>query len=285
MGGAVMLRGRTAVLATMHGKEQAIAPVLQDSLEIQVSVPPELDTDQFGTFTRDIPRAGTQLEAARRKALAAMEMTGCDLALASEGSFGPHPAMPWVACDRELVVLIDRQHDLELVGEALSASTNYRQTTVSSVAAALTFAAEVQFPSHALVVMPQQQPDPSQPIYKGITQAAQLIATVEQLLQAGSEIWIETDMRAHVNPGRMAVIRQATEELVVNIKQTCPRCDWPGFQVVRQLPGLPCAGCGSPTTLIYSWVYACKKCSYQETVDFPQGHTKADPGQCAFCNP
>jgi hypothetical protein len=84
----------------MHGKEQAIAPVLKESLDLYIEVPPEFNSDRFGTFTRDIPRAGSQLESARNKALAAMEVTGSDLGLASEGAFGPHPAMPWVACDR-----------------------------------------------------------------------------------------------------------------------------------------------------------------------------------------
>jgi hypothetical protein len=285
MEGQVVLEGRTAVLATMHGKEQAIAPVFKDALKVDVLVPVDFDSDQFGTFTRDIPRAGSQLESARKKALAALEVTGCDLGLASEGAFGPHPAMPWVACDRELVLLIDRQHDLELVGEVLSASTNYRQTTIASVAEALTFAAEVQFPSHGLVVMPQQTPEQEQTIHKGITQQEQLVAIVERLLKDSPQIWIETDMRAHMNPSRMAVIREATEDLVKKIQQTCPECDWPGFQVTRQLPGLPCGACGSPTTLTYSWVYTCQNCDHQHTIHFPEGQTVADPGQCAYCNP
>ena len=37
MTGQAMLGGRTAVLATMHGKEQAIAPVLKDSLALQLN--------------------------------------------------------------------------------------------------------------------------------------------------------------------------------------------------------------------------------------------------------
>lgn len=285
MTGSSMLKGRTAVLATMHGKEQAIAPVLKESLDLYIEVPPEFNSDRFGTFTRDIPRAGSQLESARNKALAAMEVTGSDLGLASEGAFGPHPAMPWVACDRELVLLIDRQHDLELVGETLSASTNYRQTKISSVTEALSFAGEVQFPSHGLVVMPQQKPSHGQDIHKGITHQDTLIAVVERLLKQQPTVWIETDMRAHRNPSRMAVIEKAAEDLVQKIQQTCPECHWPGFQVTRRLPGLPCAGCGSPTTLIYSWVYTCQKCDHQQTVHFPEGITHADPGQCGFCNP
>jgi peptide subunit release factor 1 (eRF1) len=136
-----------------------------------------------------------------------------------------------------------------------------------------------------VVVMPEQSPKNNREIYKGIVQERELIAAVEDLLSTHQSIWIETDMRAHLNPSRMAVIREAAEDLVQKIQQTCPECNWPGFQVTRRLPGLPCAGCGSPTTLIYSWVYTCQKCDYQQTVPFPEGLTKADPGQCAYCNP
>jgi hypothetical protein len=43
---------RTAIVATMHQKEQAIAPILQPPLGISITVPESFDTDTFGTFTR-----------------------------------------------------------------------------------------------------------------------------------------------------------------------------------------------------------------------------------------
>ena len=49
---APMAEPITAVLATMHGKERAIAPLLQRTLGLAVKVPPGLDTDRFGTFSR-----------------------------------------------------------------------------------------------------------------------------------------------------------------------------------------------------------------------------------------
>ena len=47
-----------AVLATMHGKERAIAPVLARFLGLKVEVAPGLDTDAFGTFSREAARTG-----------------------------------------------------------------------------------------------------------------------------------------------------------------------------------------------------------------------------------
>ncbi len=53
-------RGRTAVLGTKHGKEQVIAPLLDEHLGVRVVVPDGFDTDRFGTFTRDVDRAGDE---------------------------------------------------------------------------------------------------------------------------------------------------------------------------------------------------------------------------------
>ena len=56
--------GRSAVLATMHRKEEAIVPALQSTVGLLVAPAPGLDTDQLGTFTGEISRAGTMLDAA-----------------------------------------------------------------------------------------------------------------------------------------------------------------------------------------------------------------------------
>jgi len=96
-------RGRTAVLATMHGKEKVIVPLLEE-LGIKVIIPSTLNTDVFGTFTQDIGRTGNQLEAARAKAKAALALTGLDLAIASEGSFGADPQIPFVRSNLELIL-------------------------------------------------------------------------------------------------------------------------------------------------------------------------------------
>ncbi|MEO1070551.1 MAG: DUF6671 family protein, partial [Cyanobacteria bacterium J06638_6] len=205
--------GRVAVLATMHRKEAAIAPQLEAQLGVTVTVPPGFDTDAFGTFTGDIKRPSDQLTTARLKAAAALRQTGESLAIASEGSFGPHPQIPFVACDRELVLLIDRQHQLEIVGECLSTDTNYHSQVIHSLKEALAFAESVGFPWHGLVI---KGGEADRILGKGITDADKLLDVVEQALSQSppSTARIETDMRALYNPTRMAVIAQATEDLV-----------------------------------------------------------------------
>ncbi|MEG4641299.1 hypothetical protein QUB23_32890, partial [Microcoleus sp. Aus8_D4] len=96
---------RTAVLATMHHKERVMAPILKRELGVKILIPADFDTDAFGTFTREVKRLGTQIEAARQKAAKALEMAGETLAFASEGTFGPHPMMPYLPANREIVIL------------------------------------------------------------------------------------------------------------------------------------------------------------------------------------
>ncbi|QYO65121.1 DUF6671 family protein [Leptolyngbya sp. 7M] len=226
---------RTAVLATMHRKEDVIAPLLEQELGLQIVVPQNFNTDRFGTFSREVKRAGSQLEAARIKAQAAMQTTGAAIALASEGAFGPHPAMPYLPCNRELVLLLDSQNQLEIVGEALSTETNFSQTQVKTLAEALEFAERVGFPQHGLVVIAGENAGTdmvtADQIIKGIVTEADLVDALEWALAQTQTAWIETDMRAMYNPTRMQVIRQATENLIAKIKQFCPRCGRPGFEI------------------------------------------------------
>jgi hypothetical protein len=276
---------RECVLATMHRKEQVIAPILEQQLGVKVVLPQELNTDEFGTFTRDIKRAGDQKNAARLKAEKAMALTGLTLAFASEGSFGPHPAIPFVACDHEIVLLSDRTHDLEIVGQAISTETNYSHKSIQSLEAAFAFALQVGFPTHGLVAMSEAQPTQSSHVVKGIMDEAQLTETVTWLLKKFGQAHLETDMRAMYNPMRMKVIAQATEDLVHRISQRCPQCSCPGFAPAERKPGLPCALCGSPTNSTLAVVYRCLKCNFNNVAYFPDEQEFADPTYCLCCNP
>lgn len=281
--------GRTAILATMHRKEEAIAPLLTSALALEIVVPDGFDSDQFGTFTRDIKRPANQLATARLKAMHALEhlgeALGTELAIASEGSFGPHPLMPYVPLNRELVLLIDRRHGLEIAGHAATPDTNYSHQQVDSLEAALKFAQTAGFPSHGLVVMPAAEGSDPTEIHKGITQEDQLREIVTAILKRHGHAHLETDMRAMMNPTRMRAIALATQDLIRKLQQTCPQCHAPGFDVGDRQPGLPCGLCHAPTDLTLAAIYCCAQCGFTETVRYPDGQELADPAQCAYCNP
>jgi hypothetical protein len=281
-------RGRLAVLATMHRKEQVIAPVLEDALGLRVEVLQSVDTDRFGTFTREVPRPGSQRETARLKAQAALAaVPEADFGLASEGSFGPHPWLPWVAGGRELITLVSRVGGLELAGVDLTAETNHGSRLVDSVADALAFAQDIRFPTHAVVVMGVRngEPDVTNGLYKGLMTTEALEAAVRVVLERDGAAHLESDMRAHVNPTRMAAIGRAAQDLVRLALSGCPCCERPGFDIVERLRGLPCAECGLPTRRVRIDIFGCAGCGFREERLPATGTAPASPGECDICNP
>lgn len=275
---------RDCVLATMHGKEEAISPVLSATLGVTVEVPKYFDTDRFGTFTRDIRRVGTQLEAARAKAVAAMELTGLDLAVSSEGSFGTHPDLPFLPSNLELVLLVDKKHKIEIAGHFRSSTVMAQGLEVLTVDDAVAAAIAWGFPGQGVIV--RLSKFSNQNIYKDVSSVVELREVVTKLLLQSSlnTVYIETDMRAHRCPTRMDTIKEAAASLVKNCQSQCPRCGCPGFVVVDTIVGLPCRDCRLPTDDALAIKLLCQKCHHAEQKPVSDA-VSAEPGQCAFCNP
>lgn len=282
-----LFTGRVAVIATMHEKEKAIAPILESELGVQCIVPKNFNTDVFGTFTRDIARPADQIATARLKAKKALEITGETIAIASEGSFAPHPDLPFIASNREIVILIDTLNQLEIVGQEISTETNFNSQAIKSVEEAQSFARKIGFPSHGLVIMLNPDSSDREEIFKGINTQERLreIVTFAFSKSTTGKVHIETDMRALYNPTRMQNIAKATRNLIHKISQICPNCGCPGFDAIAYRRGLPCGLCNFPTSAIRSVVYQCQKCSFQQENLFPRGMKAADPAQCMYCNP
>ena len=159
---AELYAGRRIALLTQHGKERAIAPVLESALGCRVERVAGYDTDRLGTFTREIPRAGTQIEAARKKARLGMELSELPLGLASEGSFGPDPFTGMFSWNLEMIVWIDDALGIEVVGAA-SGKTNFAHRLAADWAEAETFARAAGFPEHHLVARPGARRRPADP--------------------------------------------------------------------------------------------------------------------------
>lgn len=275
--------GRRVALLTQHGKERVIGSVLDAALGCRVERVSGFDTDTLGSFTRDIPRAGTQYEAARRKARIGMELSGLPLGLASEGAFGPDPMAGLFPWNVELLVFIDDERGIEVTGRAQQA-TRFAHLLTDDWEQAAQFARQTGFPEHHLVVRPQGQDDPR--IEKDIATWAALEAAFNQARgQAeNGRAFLENDARAHAHPTRMEVIRLAAEDLAMKLDSPCPACGTPGFWVVERVAGLPCADCGAPTSEIRAEVHGCVKCTHRETRERTD-RQHADPGRCDYCNP
>ena len=278
-----LYQGRRIALLTQHGKEGVIASVLDTALGCRVERVSGFDTDTLGTFTRDIPRPGTQLEAVRRKARVGMELSGLPLGLASEGSFGPDPMTGMFAWNVELLVFIDDERGIEVTGVAQGA-TNFSHRLTADWAVAQAFAEQAGFPAHHLVVRPEREDDPR--MRKGIAAWEELeVAFISALAEsANGQVFIETDVRAHANPTRMTNIRLAAEDLVKKLNSLCPACGTAGFWIVERVDGLPCEACGAPTRETRAEVFGCLKCAHRETRERAD-RQYADPGRCDSCNP
>ncbi len=278
-------QGERAILATMHGKERVIAPLARRFLGLALEPVAGLDTDAFGTFTRTVARIGSPLDAARAKIAAGLALQpDARIALASEGSFGRHPTIPFCVLARELVMLVDRGTGLEIVGHYATPDTNFGHTVVTSVAAGLDFARWAGFPEHSVIVTGRRDnyPAPEIAMFRDSASWADLAAAFDAVLAAHGAACAEADMRAHRNPRRMRAIGRATIDLIRRARERCPACGAPGFGVTERVAGLPCGSCGAPTLISRAEVMACQRCGHR--TERALAAASADPANCPECN-
>lgn len=275
--------GQTTALLTQHGKERILGPLLAEHLGCALHHVTGFDTDQLGTFTRERPREGTQLGAARRKARVGMQLSGLQLGLASEGSFGPDPHTGWLPWNVEIVVWIDDVRGLEVVGTAQGPADD-RQAVLSSAEQLMAFANQAGFPAHGLVLRPNG-PE-GLPVHKDLETWADLTEAFEAASRQsqGHEVFAESDLRAHRNPTRQSLIQRAGLDLVQRLACTCPECRSPGFGRHGHVPGLRCRACGRRTALPLAEVWRCVSCAHELQRPLPSG-SGASPAQCSHCNP
>ncbi|RTY86493.1 DUF6671 family protein [Flavobacterium sp. RSP15] len=278
-----MFEGRQLLIATKHHKEKVIAPIFEKGLGVHCFVPESYDSDIFGTFSGEVERKNTAVETVRAKCLAAMEEFDCDLAIASEGSFGSHPSIFFAQSDDEFLIFIDKKNDLEIIARELSLKTNFHGENISSKEMLLDFANKIQFPAHAIIL--RSKPDDLTTLVKGITTKSELEDTFQHLVNKYGSVYAETDMRALYNPTRMGVIKVAAQKLLETIKTECPSCKAPGYCVIDAKQGLPCSWCSAPTRSTLSFIYSCKKCCFSSEKMYPHQKITEEPGFCDSCNP
>ncbi|MGC5196745.1 DUF6671 family protein, partial [Aphanothece microscopica] len=220
--------GCRVCLTTLHGKERVLARPFFHGLGAELLVA-GCDTDQLGSFSGEIERLADPLTTCRRKAALGLAATGLPLGLASEGSFGPHPAVPFLPVGQEVLVFIDLERELTVVEQRLELRTTFASRTVRpaelSSAAFTAWLHQVRFPSHALIARPAQpSPRAARLCIKAIRSRADLEGALGHCAAASDDgaVLVETDMRAHCNPTRMASIRRLGFQLVRRLRELCP---------------------------------------------------------------
>lgn len=275
------------ILPTKHAKSTAIAPHFAKVLGAGV-VEHIVDTDTLGTFSGEVERKGNALECAREKCQLSTSKIkkAVQYTLASEGSFGPHPKMPFIPCNHEVLYLVDKKHNFHLHVSHMSTDTNYSMQTIDSVEELHKFAAKALFPSHALILRPNDELSENS-IHKGISTYEELDTIFAKCKQESQDdkVWVETDMRAHVNPTRMSVISELALKMAKRLKSLCPKCSIPGWGHVSQEIGLACRSCGLATDRAKYEIFSCNKCDHKQKFAIGEPGKLAEPEFCLNCNP
>ena len=278
--------GREICLTTRHGKERALARPFSLGLGASLAVSPS-NTDLLGTFSGEVQRLDDARSTCRRKALMGLEHSGLRLGLASEASFGPHPAVPMLAVGQELLLFVDLDRGLQVLEQRLDWRTNYAQKLLEPDEDPSAWLKQVGFPSHAVIARPADASAGRWGWHQDLSSTISLTAALEACRRADSrgQVWLEADMRAHRNPTRMRSIRRVGVALARRLGTVCPSCTAPGWGVLDIRPGLPCRLCGTATELTAAEIWGCVACGHQTERPRRDGLLAADPGLCPWCNP
>jgi hypothetical protein len=271
-------------VATKHKKEIVFKSVFSQ-LGLNYIAANEIDTDVLGTFTGEIERKFSPLETALQKAkLLASEINNVDFIIANEGTFGPHPTIPFVVSDSEVILMYEVKTGKYFYFHDISTNTNFAETEISSFNQLNDFLSQVKFPSHALIVSAKLN-DGRIHYEKGIQDQHNLEFQVNRLINISCNlsVKVQTDMRAHLNPTRMNFIAECAQKFVEELKCSCPKCNYPQFKIRRTERGLPCYICNNPTQSIKKYIYECLNCNYTEEKNNEKEFE--DPMYCEFCNP
>lgn len=275
--------GRRIAVGTRHGKQDQLGPAFREVLGADLVVPPDLDTDRFGTFSGEIPRTMPAADAARAKARLAMSITGLPFGMASEASYGPLPGLGWPGHE-EILLFCDDEHGFEIL-------EGHRTTEVPGTLRTVAGIDDVPppllagLPDQALIVRPGGDPGPVEAITKGITDPEALRRAIDRVMADFPDrlAVVEPDLRAQHNPSRRRVLSGLARTLARRLATRCPRCRLPGFGRVDVEPGLPCRACGTPTALAGAEIHGCGGCGHRITR--PVAAAYADPADCPACNP
>ena len=278
-----MFQNRKLLVATKHEKEKIVGPLLESELGVICMTDASLDTDVLGTFTGEVERILDPVSAAREKCRLGAEVSGCDLVLASEGSFGPHPSVYFISANQEILLLVDRKNNIEILASELSVETNFNAKTLYNEEALSLFAEQAGFPEHGLII--RKSREDTNELYKGIRDPDQLYKLFGELIGRYGSLYVETDMRAMHNPTRREVIKKAAEKLIRKIQSVCPECNTPGFGITGAEKGLICWSCGFPTDSVKAHLFTCGSCGFQKQDQFPNQKELEDPMYCSRCNP
>lgn len=279
----MLYEGQTICYSTKHGKEKQSDRLFRVALGAKLFAPPGIDTDVLGTFSGDVPRNGSPRDVVKRKCLMGLELSGLSVGLANEGSFGPHPYIPFIPNGVEVMCFIDNERGIEIFEYATFCRTNFSQSEVSCLEDLHKFMHTIGFPKHSLIIRPSMKDTLN--IYKGLNDLSSIETAYQEChkLSLNGAVSVESDMRAHHNLIRRRTLIKLTKKMVQRLLRPCPKCKLPGWGETARMPGLPCSLCFSKTLDMRCRIFTCPTCQHEERI--PASKHAADPKFCPHCNP
>jgi hypothetical protein len=277
--------GSHITFATNHGKAAAAHEPFARVLSAHIH-PLSIDSDSLGTFSGEVERPGSMLDALRGKVKLARLSTNTRFVLVSEGSFSAPGGLGFLVQGIEMLMVHDADTGAEIIEQYISYETNYATATLRTTDALKNFLGQMSFGSHSLMLYPDGVPLHGN-IRKGITTWAEAESTFIAMRSASpaQSVMAMSDMRAHVNPTRMRAIQSCCELLALRLNTHCPSCRSGGFGLIATIPGLPCEECGSPTSRARGETHACPFCSHTREMPRSDGRKSASAAECDWCNP
>lgn len=215
--------GLPVLIATMHGKEAILGPLLA-KLGFKVLLPVGYDTDALGTFSGDIRRHGTAFDAVLEKAKRACLATGVPRAVASEGSYRPSQELFPGARNVELLSFVDLETDYSCIEHLSNTATLFAKGRVRpdlDAPETRALLAEMRWPGIKALVVPE---DPAlgtwpEDVFKGIGDRDELLQALQACAAKTKDglAHMETDLRAHMNPTRMESIASVAKLLAARL--------------------------------------------------------------------
>lgn len=273
--------GITALLPTRHGKESAIRAGFAGILDLTIQSV-DVDTDSLGTFSGEVERKLSPLQSAIAKTELAQESYGGEFFIASEGSIGHDPRIPFVVSDHEIVIFRDVARNIVITESEISFEIKAARIEITPGQPIDDFLERADFPRHGLIVKGVDHARAT-PI-KGITDRESLDRAIEEIAANSPAVIVEHDFRAHFSPSRMAVIESAARKLALRISQLCPACSTPGYGVVDVLRGVPCSECGELNPeAVHQEKLGCHLCDVTTLGKIICSDLPVE--KCIYCNP
>lgn len=261
---------KNAALLTKHRKSQQLAPILYD-IGIELVEIDFFDTDKLGTFSGEIERKLSPKDCALTKAKKAVELSGLNVGIGSEGSFGGGP-LPGIMNWNQEIICLYQETPRRIVYGIAEGPTPLKALKAASLGELKQKLADFDKQKWMLTC-----PDGT---LKGLSDKE--VIAIHQTPYTEWPIYLEPDLRAMNSPLRQIMLQKAALNLAERLQSKCPICAEMDFWPDEREFGPACVSCGEPTNEVKAFVSCCKSCGYSES---ETKKLNGDPTYCNFCNP